>query len=74
MPQRLGVRWTAFCAVDRAPDHPLRPPGYRPLDDFWKALGYTKQPSLQATFVWKETGKASESPKTLTFWTKEWKR
>ncbi len=72
--QKLGVRWTAFCAVDRAADHPMRPAGYRPLDEFWKSRGYTKRPDLQATFVWKETGETAESPKTLTFWTKEWTR
>lgn len=72
--QKLGARFTAFCAVNRPADHPLRPAGYRPLDDFWKAMGYTKRPDLQATFVWKEIGEASESPKTLTFWIKEWTR
>lgn len=68
--RNLGVKWSAFCAVDRMPDHPLRPPGYRPLDEFWMAQGYEKRPDLQATFVWKETGEAEESPKTLTFWLK----
>jgi GNAT superfamily N-acetyltransferase len=70
----LGVKWTAFCAVDRPPDHPQRPTGYRPLDEFWLAQGYTKHPEMQATFLWKETGEAAESPKTLTFWLKEWTR
>jgi GNAT superfamily N-acetyltransferase len=72
--QRLGVKWTCFCAVDRPADHPMRPAGYRPLDDFWTAQGYKKHPEMQATFVWKEFGEAAESPKTLTFWLKEWKR
>lgn len=72
--QKLGARFTAFCAVNRPVDHPLRPPNYRPLDDFWKAMGYTKRPDLQATFVWKEIGESAESPKTLTFWIKEWTR
>jgi GNAT superfamily N-acetyltransferase len=72
--QRLGVRWTGFCAVDRPADHPLRPSSYRPLDEFWTARGYTKHPEMQATFEWKEIGEAAESPKTLTFWLKEWKQ
>lgn len=72
--QRLGVRWTGFCSVNRPPDHPLRPPGYRPLDEFWSAQGYTRHPEMQATFVWKEIGEVAESPKTLTFWLKEWTR
>jgi len=29
-------------------------------------------PELQATFVWKEIGEETESPKTLTFWMKAW--
>ncbi len=72
--QRLRARWTSFCAVDRPTDHPHRPAAYRPLDTFWTAQGYTKHPEMQATFVWKEIGEPAESPKTLTFWLKEWTR
>lgn len=68
--QRLGVKWTTFCAVDRAEVHPMRPEQYRPLDKFWQSQGYEKRPELQATFVWKEIGETEESPKTLTFWMK----
>ncbi|WP_009962062.1 GNAT family N-acetyltransferase [Verrucomicrobium spinosum] len=69
--QKLGCKWSAFCAVDRMAEHPSRPPGYRVLDDFWVSQGYQKHPELQATFVWKEIGEESESPKTLTFWLKD---
>ena len=71
--RRLGLTTTAFCAVDRPENHPLRPQDYRPLDGFWTAQGYTNQPSPQAVLSWKETGEETESPKTLTFWTKTWK-
>jgi GNAT superfamily N-acetyltransferase len=71
---RLGARWTGFCAVDRDPADPRRPAGYRPLDTFWISQGYTKHPEMKATFVWKETDEEVESPKTLTFWLKEWTR
>ncbi len=70
--QKLGARLTTFCAVDRPDDHPLRPPGYRPLDEFWTSLGYLRRPELRAEFVWKEIGEAAESPKPLTFWTRDW--
>ncbi len=70
--RRLGLTSTAFCAVDRAENHPLRPQGYRPLDEFWKSRGYTKNPTLTTEFSWKEIGEESESSKTLTFWTKSW--
>jgi GNAT superfamily N-acetyltransferase len=68
--RRLGLGTSAFCAVNRPADHPRRPADYRPLDEFWAAQGYVKKPELQATFVWKETGESSESPKMLTFWLK----
>lgn len=66
----IGAQIATFCAVDRPADHPLRPAGYRPLDAFWQAQGYKKHPEFQATFVWKEIGEETESPKTLTFWLK----
>lgn len=69
--RKLGMKLSTFCAVDRPAEHPLRPQGYRPLDDFWRSQGYVKRPELQATFVWQEIGEETESPKTLTFWTKE---
>ncbi len=69
--RKLGLKLSTFCAVDRPAEHPLRPLGYRPLDDFWRSQGYVKRPELQATFVWQEIGEETESPKTLTFWTKE---
>jgi GNAT superfamily N-acetyltransferase len=67
-----GVVTTAFCAVDRPPDHPMRPPGYRELDGFWLSLGYRKRPGMQSRFRWREVGETEESEKTLTFWTREW--
>ncbi|MCF7784616.1 MAG: GNAT family N-acetyltransferase [Prosthecobacter sp.] len=69
--RNLGMKLSTFCAVDRPAEHPLRPKDYRPLDEFWDSQGYVKRPELQATFVWKEIGEETESPKTLTFWTKE---
>lgn len=67
----LGLTLAAFCAVERAADHPLKPVDYRPLDDFWIAQGYVKQPDMKAKLSWKEVGNTEETPKTLTFWTKE---
>ncbi|OYW76691.1 MAG: GNAT family N-acetyltransferase [Verrucomicrobia bacterium 12-59-8] len=71
--RKLGMKLSTFCAVDRPADHPLCPQGYRPLNEFWHSQGYEKRPELQATFVWQEIGEETESPKTLTFWTKKWK-
>jgi GNAT superfamily N-acetyltransferase len=74
--KRLEHAWqlrsttAAFCSVERPINHPLRPAVYRPLDGFWESLGFQKHPELQAQFVWREVGEATESPKTLTFWLK----
>jgi GNAT superfamily N-acetyltransferase len=64
------ARHCAFCAVDRPPDHPLRPPGAVGLDAFWTHRGYVKQPNLTCRMRWKDVGAAAEDAKTLTFWTK----
>lgn len=64
----LGYPVTAFCAVVRPQDHPLRPREYRPLDAFWHKRGYRKSPELQARFAWKDIDQPDESLKTLLFW------
>lgn len=64
----LGYPVTAFCAVARPPDHPLRPDNYRPLDVFWNKRGYRKHPELEARFSWKDIDQPEESPKSLVFW------
>lgn len=69
--RELGYAITAFCAVDRPPDHPARPDGHRPLNAFWERMGYRRRKDLRCTFSWKEIGETGESPKHLTFWLKE---
>ena len=66
-----GIRWTAFCALERPETHPRRPPNYRPLHGFWQKLGYTRRPDLPTTISWKDLDEPGESPKTLLFWLKE---
>jgi GNAT superfamily N-acetyltransferase len=60
----------AFCAVQRPDDHPMRPAGFKTLDDFWKKRGYSRQPGLQCRMSWRDLGEPRESEKTLIFWTK----
>ncbi len=60
----------AFCAVQRPDDHPLRPPGFVPLDAFWTKRGYTKQPQLQCKMSWLDLNETAETEKPLIFWTK----
>ena len=65
-----GCLWTAFCAVERPKDHPLRPNNYRDLDNFWESRGYEKRQDLSTHFSWKEIGEDTESLKPMTFWLK----
>lgn len=65
-----GFDYSCFCGVQRPDDHPRRPAGYKPLDNFWRKRGYEKHPELSTTFSWKEVGEDTESPKPMTFWMK----
>jgi GNAT superfamily N-acetyltransferase len=65
-----GIKYAAFCAVERPVDHPQRPADFIPLDEFWKHRGFAKT-LLRTEFTWKETGEAAESPKVMAFWMKK---
>lgn len=67
----LGLGRAAFCAVIRADDHPLRPPGYRPLDGFWARRGYRSVPGLICRFSWRDVGDAGDSSKDLQVWMRD---
>ncbi|MFN0059585.1 MAG: GNAT family N-acetyltransferase [Planctomycetota bacterium] len=71
--RRLGdFRYTTFCAVDRAPNHPRRPRDYVPLDDFWRKRGYERQPELTTDLSWRDLDESAASPKRMTYWLKDW--
>ena len=63
-----GVRYTAFCAVERPLDHPLRPSGYQGLDRFWQHRGYTLRPEIFARYEWQDIDAEAPDHKTLRFW------
>jgi len=67
----LGRRYSAFCAVMRPCDHPLRPKAYRPLDGFWKKRGYQPMPGVVARFAWKDLDTDEPTEKSLQFWIRE---
>ena len=69
--KKLEYQLATFCAVNRLPTDTRQPAGYKPLNAFWERLGYKKQPGLECQFTWKEIDSADESPKSLTFWTKD---
>lgn len=62
-----GFRWTAFCAVDRAPDDPRRPAGYRGNEAFWQKRGYRRRAGMTMQLDWDEIGRGG-TPHALTFW------
>lgn len=68
-----GFSMTAFCAVERPANHPLCPAGYRPLDEFWSARGYVRQPQLRVEYSWRDANESAESPKPMVFWTRRLK-
>jgi len=65
------LKITCFAAVERG-DHPSKPKEYRPLDQFWKRLGYQKNSKMKVDYPWKDIGEEEESYKTLYYWMKYW--
>ncbi|HEY9038906.1 MAG TPA: GNAT family N-acetyltransferase [Roseovarius sp.] len=64
----LGRRLSVFCSVQRPDNHPLKPPGYAPLDPFWRARGYAPLPGAVASFRWKDIDQDGETDHRLQFW------
>lgn len=70
--RRLGhFDWCAFCAVERPFDHPRRPAGYRPLNEFWARRGFRHHPELRTEYRWQDLDESAESAKPMSFWLKE---
>jgi GNAT superfamily N-acetyltransferase len=63
-----GFGNTVFSAVVRPADHPMRPEGYVPLDDFWKNRGYSRIDGLVTTFSWRDVGEEEETAKPMEYW------
>lgn len=70
--RQLGKTVTAFCAVERPHDHPLKPAGYTALDAFWQQRGYTKQPAMRALYEWQDIDEPAPTSKPMAFWLKHW--
>lgn len=68
---KYEFKFTAFCAVERPADHPMRPDHYSPLDEFWKKRGYEKRNELKSKFSWTDIGQSIETIKTMTYWMKK---
>jgi GNAT superfamily N-acetyltransferase len=66
-----GFAHSAFCAVVRPQDHPLRPKDYVPLDAFWGRRGYDRMEGMMAHFAWKDIDQPLETAKPMQFWIKD---
>ncbi len=69
--KELHYHFTTFCTIQRPPNHPLRPRGYKPLDEYWREHGYERLQDLSCELSWIDTGKGHPSPKKLIFWYKD---
>ncbi|WP_353472812.1 GNAT family N-acetyltransferase [Salipiger sp. H15] len=67
----LGRRHSAFCAVQRPEDHPLRPAGYAPLGPFWRKRGYAPLEGVVARFRWRDVDQSAETEHPLQFWLRD---
>lgn len=65
-----GFSHTVFCAVQRPPDHPLRPQDYEPLDRFWQRRGYARIANLTCEFVWQDVDQPAPTAKPMAYWIK----
>jgi GNAT superfamily N-acetyltransferase len=63
-----GYQITAFCAVIRPDQHPLRPSGYRPLDAFWRMRGYQPRVGMIGHYHWRDLGAPEDTAKAMQFW------
>lgn len=64
----LGRPVTAFCAVQRPADHPLRPDRPAHLHGFWAARGYLHRPDIGCTLNWQDIDEPGETAHRLSFW------
>lgn len=69
--EAMGRKYSAFCAVNREADHPLRPDDYRPLDGFWRQRGYAPLTGVKAAFEWQDVDQPAPTHKHLQFWMKD---
>jgi len=61
----------SFCAVERPPGHPLRPPAWQALDSVWHHFGYAPEPRLRTLYEWKDIDEPTPTQHPMQFWLKE---
>lgn len=66
-----GVTLASFCSVMRPANHPQRPDNYRPLDEFWRQMGFAPVEGMTTTYAWRDKGDQIETEKPMQFWLKQ---
>lgn len=66
-----GITRIGFCAVQRPPEHPLRPAGWEPLDPVWRHFGYSPDERLATTYAWKDIDQPGTTAHPMQFWMKQ---
>jgi GNAT superfamily N-acetyltransferase len=64
------MKKVCFCKIDETKRDPLMPNGYKPLDGFWKKLGFHKCEDIRVTVYWCNVNEESESPHEMVYWLK----
>ena len=62
---------TWFCGVKRPEDHPLKPKGFVPLENFWTKRGYQRAENMVSFFEWKDIDEQVSSKKPMLYWKKD---
>ena len=65
-----GIKHVAFCAVQRDSNDSRKPIDAKPLDEFWRSMGFTQQQNMFGEYEWKDIGEYKPSKKKLLFWMK----
>ena len=64
------ARFVCFCSVIRPDDHPAKPRGWVPLDEFWRHRGFVRYEALTCRMRWLDVGGTAETPHDMVFWLK----
>lgn len=65
------IKYLSFCAVVRPENHPLKPTDYKPLDPFWKSMGFSTVQGLVTQYEWKDRDEELQTKKSMQYWIKK---
>ncbi len=62
-----SLKKICFCKIDESDQNPLMPKNYRPLDGFWKKLGFGKCDDITVTVYWRNVFEENDSPHKMVY-------